>query len=203
VTGSANYTATYYEDVSGGPEPPQSPSCGYSIDSYGRVEMSGATCTMYLTTYSKMYPPVFYLTGTGTGYLIGTGLGVYAGQFEPQVAPSGGFSATTLSGTFYDGDTAVVNESVSAEELGVEALTLNGSGGVNIVGDYIGGYTGTSVTQMSDQAETTSLGTVNSNGTFSTNTSYAQINAILISTTKAVAIDDATQANPIIQIFKQ
>jgi hypothetical protein len=56
---------------------------------------------------------------------------------------------------------------------------------------------------MSDQTQTTTLGTVNSNGTFSTNTSYAQINAIMISTTKAVAIDDATHTNPIIQIFKQ
>jgi hypothetical protein len=203
VTGSANYTATYYEDVNGGAEPTQSPSCGYKIDPYGRVEVSGTTCTMYLTSFSKMYPPVFYLTGSGTGYLLGTGLGVYTGQVEPQVAPSGGFSATTLSGTFYDGDTEVVNESVSAEELGVEALTLNGSGGVNIVGDYIGEYTGSSVTQMSDQTQTTTLGTVNSNGTFSTNTSYAQINAIMISTTKAVAIDDATHTNPIIQIFKQ
>jgi hypothetical protein len=166
------------------------------------MAMSGATCTMYLTTYSKMYPPVFYLYAANTGYMMGTGAGVYVGQVEPQVAPSGGFSATSLSGTFYAGDTQVVNEAVSAETLDVEELTLDGSGGVDIVGDYIGGYTGTSVTQEADQTQNTSIGTVNSNGTFNTKSSYGQINAIMISTTKVVNIDDSTQPDPIIQVFK-
>lgn len=202
VTGATSYTATYYEDVSGGPETPQTPSCTYSVDTLGRMAMSGATCTMYLTTYSKMYPPVFYLYAANTGYMMGTGAGVYVGQVEPQVAPSGGFSATSLSGTFYAGDTQVVNEAVSAETLDVEELTLDGSGGVDIVGDYIGGYTGTSVTQEADQTQNTSIGTVNSNGTFNTKSSYGQINAIMISTTKVVNIDDSTQPDPIIQVFK-
>jgi hypothetical protein len=140
VTGSTRYTANYYEDVGGAPETPQAPSCTYTTDAHGRVATSGATCTMYLTTYSKMYPPVYYLTGPNTGVMLGTGAGVYAGQVEPQVAPSGGFSTISLSRTFYDGDAEVVNEGVSAEMIGVEALTLNGGGGVNIIGDYIGSY---------------------------------------------------------------
>ncbi len=203
VTGSTSYTATYYEDVAGGPESPQTPSCAYTIDTYGRLVTSGATCTMYLTTYSKMYPPVFYLTGPNTGVMLGTGAGVYIGQVEPQVAPSGGFSATSISGTFYDGDTEVVNEGVSAEMIDVEVLTFDGMGGVDIIGDYIGAYIGTSVTQQADQTTNTSVGTVNSNGTFSTNSTYGQINAIMISTTKAVDIDAAAEANPIISVVKQ
>jgi hypothetical protein len=119
------------------------------------------------------------------------------------VAPSGGFSANSISGAFYDGDTEVVNESVSAEMIGVEALTFNGSGGVNIIGDYIGSYVGTAVDQETDQTNNTTLGTVNSNGTFSTNSSYGQINAIMISPTKIVNIDNAKQGNPIIQVIKQ
>jgi hypothetical protein len=203
VTGSTSYTANYYEDVGGSAESPQTPSCTYSIDTNGRVVTSGATCTMYLTTYKTMYPPVFYLTGPNTGVMLGTGAGVYVGQVEPQVAPSGGFSDTSISGTFYDGDSEVVNESVSAEMIDVEVLTFNGSGGVDIIGDYIGAYIGTSVTQDADQSTNTSLGTVNSNGTFSTNSTYGQINAIMISTTKAVDIDNATQPYPIITLVKQ
>lgn len=203
VTGSGSYTANYYEDVSGSPETPQTPACTYTIDTYGRVVTSGATCTMYLTTYSKMYPPVFYLTGPNKGVLLGTGAGVYVGQVEPQVAPSGGFSATSLSGIYYDGDSEVVNDAVSAEMIGVEALTFNGTGGLDVVGDYIGDYIGTAVDQESDQTSNISLGTVNSNGTFTTNATYGQINAIMISTTKVVDIDNATHAYPIIQVVKQ
>jgi len=202
VTSSSAYSGTYYEDIGGVAQAPQTPSCGYSIDSFGRMQSSGATCTMYLTTYSKMYPPVMYLTANGTGYMLGTGVGVYAGQFEPQIAPGGGFSNTTLSGTFFGGDTEVVNQSVSGEMLGVETLTLNGTGGVDIVGDYIGSYVGNAVTREVDQSQTSTMGTVNSNGTFNTDSSYGQINAIIISTTKVVNIDQATDTDPIIQVIK-
>jgi len=44
---------------------------------------------------------------------------------------------------------------------------------------------------------------VNSNGTFSTNSTYGQINAIMISTTKVVDIDNSTQVYPIITLVKQ
>ncbi len=44
---------------------------------------------------------------------------------------------------------------------------------------------------------------MNSNITFSTNSTYGQINAIMICTTKVVDIDNSTQANPIIQLIKQ
>jgi hypothetical protein len=158
---------------------------------------------MYLTTYSKMYPPVLYLNGPNTGVMLGTGLGVYAGQFESQVAPSGGFSATSISGTFYDGDSEVVGEGTAADDMiDVEVRTFSASGDVDIIGDYISAV-GSAVTQDADQTTSTTLGTVNSNGTFTTNSSYTGINAIMISTTKVVNIDNATQAFPIIQIIKQ
>jgi len=203
VTGSTSYTATYYEDVFGSAETPQTPACTLTTDTYGRVATSGSTCTMYLTTYKTMYPPVFYLTGPNTGVMLGTGVGVYAGQVEPQVAPSGGFSDTSLSGAFYDGDSEVVSEGIAADEMiDVEVRTFNGSGGVDIIGDYIGAV-GSVVTQDADQTTSTTLGTVNSNGTFATNSGYPGINAIMISTTKVVNIDNANQAYPIIQIIKQ
>jgi hypothetical protein len=203
VTGSTGYTATYYEDVFGAPETPQTPTCTYAIDANGRLVTSGATCTMYLTTYSKMYPPVFYLTGPNTGVMLGTGSGVYAGQVEPQVAPSGGFSSTSISGAFYDGDSEVVSEGTAADDMiDVEALTFSGSGGVDIIGDYIGAV-GSVVDQEADQTNNTTLGTVNSDGTFTTNSSYTGINAIMISTTKVANIDNANQAYPIIQVIKQ
>ncbi|MGO8813178.1 MAG: beta strand repeat-containing protein [Terriglobia bacterium] len=203
VTGSSGYTATYYEDVFGSAETAQTPACTYTTDTYGRVVTSGSTCTMYLTTYSKMYPPVYYLSGPNTGVMLGTGAGVYAGQIEPQVAPSGGFSATSLSGTFYDGDSEVVGEGVAGDEMiDVEVQTFSGSGGVDIIGDYVGAV-GSVVTQDADQTTSTTLGTVNSNGTFTTNTSYPGINAIMVSTTKIVNIDNSMQAYPIIQIIKQ
>jgi hypothetical protein len=203
VTGSSTYTATYYEDVAGTAEPTQTPSCTYSIDTFGRMAVSGSTCTMYLTSYSKAYPPVFYLDATNKGVMLGTGVSVYAGEFEPQVAPSGGFSAASLTASFYDGDTEVVNEGVSNELIGVEVLSPTGTGSLDILGDYIGEYVGTSVTQEADQASVTSLGTVNSNGTFISNSTYGQINAIMISTTKVVTIDHAAQGDPIIQILKE
>jgi hypothetical protein len=118
------------------------------------------------------------------------------------VVPSGGFSAASLSGTFYSGDSEVVNAGVSAEAIAVKALTSDGAGNVGIVGDYIGDYNGTSVMQASDQSDNTTIGPVNPNGTFSTSTSYGQINAIILSTTKVVSIDDATDTDPIIQVIK-
>jgi hypothetical protein len=72
-----------------------------------------------------------------------------------------------------------------------------------VVGDYIGDYIGTAVDQESDQTSNISLGTVNSNGTFTTNATYGQINAIMISTTKVVDIDNATHAYPNIHVVKQ
>ncbi len=135
--------------------------------------------------------------------MVGTDVGVYAGQVELQVAPSGGFSATSLSGTFYDGDSEVVSEGIAADEMiDVEVRTFSGSGGVDIIGDYIG-TVGSVVTQDADQTTSTTLGTVNSNGTFTTNTSYPGINAIMVSTTKIVNIDNSMRAYPIIQIIKQ
>ena len=203
VTGSSGYTATYYEDVFGSAETPQTPSCSYTIDANGRVVASGATCTMYLTTYKTMYPPVFYLSGPSTGFMLGTGAGVYAGQVEPQVAPSGGFSTSSLSGSFYDGDTEVVSEGIAGDEMiDVEVQTFSGSGGGDIIGDYTGAV-GSVVTQNADQTTSTTLGTVNSNGTFTTNSSYPGINAIMVSSTKVVNIDNSMQAYPIIQVIKQ
>ena len=71
----------------------------------------------------------------------------------------------------------MVNEGVSVEIIGAETLKFNGSGGVDIVGDFIGSYIGTEVDQEADRTSNISLGTANSNGTFSTDSTYGQINS--------------------------
>ena len=95
-------------------------------------------------------------------------------------------------------------EGVAGDEMiDVEALTFDGSGGLDIIGDYTGAV-GSVVALQADQTSNIKLGTVNSNGTFTTNTTnYTGINAIMVSTTKVVDIDNANQAYPIIQVIKQ
>jgi hypothetical protein len=95
------------------------------------------------------------------------------------------------------GDGEVVSYGVaSAEQVGVQVATLNGSGGGSATNDY----TATSG-QQADQSNSFPNGslTVNSNGTFSTDFN-ATINAIMISTTKFVAVDNESSTYPIIQL---
>jgi hypothetical protein len=196
VTGSTSFAATFYEDVAGTWESPQSPSCTYTIDTYGRVPTSGATCTMYLTTYSKMYPPVFYLTGPNTGVMLGTGAGVYVGQIEPQAA--GPFTDASIAGTYYLGDLEVVSYGVaSAESIGVGVVTLNSSGGYSITTDY----TGTSG-QDADTTQTGTLGVVNSNGTLGISSSTT-VDGIIISSTEFLTTDNESMTYPTMQLIKQ
>ena len=180
--GNGNLSGTSYYDGGGTWKSPQTINCTYSIDASGRMTCgSGA--------------PVFYLTAANQAVVLSEDTDVALGQFEPQA--SGGFTTASFSGTYYMGDGEVVSYGVtSAEQVGVQVATLNGSGGGSATNDY----TATSG-QQADQSNSFPNGslTVNSNGTFSTDFN-ATINAIMISTTKFVAVDNESSTYPIIQL---
>jgi hypothetical protein len=144
---------------------------------------------MTLSGGSNCGAPVSYLTAANTAFMLGTNRGVDFGQLEPQTGEP--FSAASFSGTYYMGTLEVVNQ---AEEVGVGVATLNGSGGVSITSDY----TATTY-QEADQTSSVTI-TVNSDGTFSTS---GTINAIFISGTKFVAIDNSSNTYPNILVGKQ
>jgi hypothetical protein len=164
-------------------------TCTYSVASNGRMTVSGANCTG---------GPVFYLTDANTAFMLGEESNGALGQVEPQVVPSGGFTAASLSGTFYMGNLEVVSFGVaSAEQVGVGALTLNSSGGYSITTDYTSTYG-----QDADKTETGTIATVYSNGTFSFSSS-GPIGGIIISSTESVIIDNVSDAYPILTLMKQ
>jgi hypothetical protein len=134
-----------------------------------------------------------YLVTANQGYYISPDTDVAIGQFEPQVIPSGGFTSSSLSGTFYMGTAEVVNQAVNT---GVAVETLS-DGSFTITSDYTATYG-----QTPDQTETGTMETVNSNGTFGTQSSGA-IGGIVISSTQVVIIDNSGQAYPTILAMKQ
>jgi hypothetical protein len=112
----------------------------------------------------------------------------------PQLVPAGGFT-TSISGTYYFGTGEVVSYGIaSAEQMSVNVLTLS-NGSYNVVADYTGTASGS---QQSDLTNSRTI-TVNSDGTFIAN-STTRVNAIMISTTEFVNIDNASQSYPIIQV---
>ena len=190
VTNSTSCTANVYEDVQGSWETPQpvTPACTYAIDSYGRVTTSGATCTTYLTTYSTMSPPVFYLTGPNAGVMLGTEPAVLVGQLETQ-------SGTSITaGTYYFGTQETVNLGVETE-VGMAALTS--TGGVSVASDN----TSTSSPQQSGQTVSDTL-TVNADGTFSESDHPGIVTGMVISGNSLVKVDNQGQTYPTIIVIK-
>ncbi len=180
--GNGNLTGTSYYDGGGTWKSPQAISCTYSIDASGRMTCGNGA-------------PVFYLTAANKAVVMSPDTDVADGQLVPQVGSP--FTTASFSGTYYMGDGEVVSYGVaSAEQVGVQVATLNGSGGGSATNDY----TATSG-QQADQSNSFPNGslTVNSNGTFSTDFN-ATINAIMISTTKFVAVDNESSTYPIIQL---
>jgi hypothetical protein len=159
-------------------------SCSYSVAANGRVATSGTNCPS---------PIAWYLTAPNTGFILAGVESPIIGQVEPQTG--GPFTDASLSsGTFYDGDVDVVNQ---AQHTDVEVPTLNGSGGVSIIGDY----TATTF-QTSDQTGRVML-TVNSDGTFSTSENPGVIDGIIISSNKSVVVDNQGGTYPGIEVVKQ
>ena len=98
----------------GGTMSTQTPSGSYSVDSNGRVTLSGAGV--------GNNPPVFYLVGPNQAFLVGTDSSVDFGTLTPQTGSN--FDNASLVGNYYGGSQQPVNNNVSEE---VDFVSANGS----------------------------------------------------------------------------
>jgi len=109
--GNGNITSYIFDEDNGGDwtTPATNSFTGtYSVDPSnnlsGRVAVTGIPTN-----------PVWYLTANNTGFVVGTNPGVTVGSFEPQTAPSSGFTILSLFGNFYGGTSDPVLSSVANE----------------------------------------------------------------------------------------
>jgi len=155
-------------------------TCTYAVESNGRVSLSSDTQSC------GGNPPVFYLTGLNTGFMVDTAPGVDAGTFEPQSA--GPFSNASLSGDFFGGMAEVVIQSAQAE---VDPIAPDGSGNIT-------GITDASSTSGQDSGSPFFAATysVNPDGSFSVNSSGGAVAGIIVSGTKLVMFSPSTLATP-------
>ena len=87
--------------------------------------------------------------------------------------------------------------SASNGRLGVMVLTMS-SGSGTLIQDFTSSTNG----QQADETQSTGTLTVNSDGTFSTNPN-GDINAVMISATGFLIIDNSDSTYPTIQVGKQ
>jgi len=176
--GTSTLTIMFYEDRAGTMQVSSTLTCTYSVAPNGRITLSSNSYGCGGT------PPVFYLTAANTGYILDLSPGVDTGVFEPQSAAP--FSNATLSGSFYGGTVEVALQSAQPE---VDAVTPNGSGGITGITDL------TSIgTQDTKLAFLPSTYIVNSDGTFSVNTSAGAVAGVIVSNTKFVMFSPSTSA---------
>ncbi len=174
ATGSS-YTANIYEDDGGtwATPSPSTPSCAYTIDSHGRVATSGTNCGTSYSNSTWSYPPVFYLTGPNTGFMLGTDKNAMLGQLVPQ-------SATSITaGTYYFGTQEVPLEGVHETLTGVATITSDGD---------VTGTEDSSAGQQGNQPLSVTL-TVNPDGTFSTSNNPGIITGLVVSGSQLIQVD--------------
>jgi len=100
--GTGNATQVLDINVGGTYTPTQSSVLTYDVSPNGRVTVSGPA-----------QPPVFYLSGANSGFVVGTDAAATFGSFEPQTG--GPFSDASLSGTYsYGTDGAAVGSRLTA-----------------------------------------------------------------------------------------
>ncbi len=143
VIGDGHVTSYALDENNGGVlSQPSYTNATYSVDkTSGRVTLSGL----------GTYPPVWYLVTFNTGFVVGTDPNVTVGTFEPQTAPSTGFTILSLFGNFYGGTSAPVLASVinEAEALVASPPPPPGSGNGTFAGTYdSSGTTGVMMNQM-------------------------------------------------------
>lgn len=181
----SSLTASIYENQGGvwnNPDPSTS-TCGFTVDTYGKVTLSGASC--------GSNPPVFYLTGANTGLMLGTDGGVTVGELQAQ-------SATSITaGTYYFGMIETVNYPGSSLETEVGTATISSAGVVSGTSDQ----TSTAISQLGAQPVSYTL-TVNSDGTFTDSAYPGQVSGIVISGNKLVIIDNQTSIWPTLLVIK-
>jgi len=176
--GSSSMAITFYEDRAGATMIPSTYACTYAVEPSGRVALSSTTQSCGGT------PPVLYLTGQNTGFLVDASPGVDTGAFEPQSA--GPFNNASLSGSFFGGMEEVVIQSAQAE---VDPVAPNGSGSIT-------GTTETSSMSAQDAGSSflAATYTVNPDGTFSVSSSGGTVAGIVISSMKFVMFSPSTSA---------
>jgi len=180
-SGTSSYTGNDYEDSGGqwGISTPGNPTCAYTTDSYGRVATSGTNCGIFNYYGPWSYPPIFYLTGPNTGFLLGIDPSVSLGVLAPQ-------SATAITpGTYTFGTSEVVIQDVYETMIG--SGTLASSGNFTGTGDSTStGYFSTA--QQGDESISTTL-TVNSDGTFSASDYPGLVVGVIMSGSQFIKID--------------
>ncbi len=174
ATSSSALTATVYEDRAGTWKTPNpdTASCSYAIDSYGRVTLT-ASCGTSL--------PVFYLTGPNAGVMEGTDAGVLVGWLRPQ-------SATAIKpGTYMMGTQEAVD---FYGETGVGVATLTSAGITGTVD-----ITSASSPQQVDQPLSETV-TVGSDGTFSTSDHPGLVVGIVVSNSQIAVVHNVGDTYP-------
>jgi len=176
--GNSSLAITFYENRAGTAQISSTYACTYAVEPSGRVTLSSSTQSCGGT------PPLFYLTGLNTGFILDASPGVDTGSFEPQSAVP--FNNASLAGSFYGGTAEVVIQSAQAE---VEPVAPNGSGAIT-------GATETSSTSTQDAGSSFLAATysVNSDGTFSVGSSGGAVAGIIISSTKFLLFSPSTAA---------
>jgi hypothetical protein len=176
--GTSSLAITFYEDRAGTMQVSSTYTCGYAIESSGRVALSSSTQSCGGT------PPVLYLAGLNTGFIVDASPGVDTGSFEPQAA--GPFKNSSLAGSFFGGMAEVAIQYVQVE---VEPVAPNGNGRM----------TGTTEnSSMSTQDAGCSFPdatySVNSDGTFSASSLGATVAGVIVSPTKFMMFSPSTYA---------
>ncbi len=180
ANGTDSLSMTFYEDLAGTAQSPGTYTCGFDVESSGRVTLSSTAQSC------GGIPPVLYLTGPNTGFVLDASPGVDTGSFEPQTG--GPFNSSMLAGTFFGGTGEVVLQSATVE---VDAIAPSGM--ANITGQMDATSASSQDASMFFPANTWS---VNPDGTFTLNMSGSAVAGIIISTSKFVLFSPASFATP-------
>jgi hypothetical protein len=180
--GSGSFSGSNIEDDSG-TVTTESISCTYSVASNGRMAFTG-TCA----------GAVVYLSNANTGFICDMSKGVDVGEFFSQVVPTGGFTTSSIAGTYFGGAVDVPSQSPAPS---IDVVTLSSSGGASGASDD------TSTTSQDVDHIIADTVTMNSNGTFSVASGGATIVGVAVSATKFLMIDNVTSAWALVNVFGQ
>jgi hypothetical protein len=178
--GSGSLNFTFYEDRAGTMQAPGIYTCAYDVEPNGRVTLSSDTQTCGST------PPLLYLAGLNTGFIVDASPGVDTGSFEPQ--EPGPFNNASLSGHFFGGMSEVVAHSVQAE---VDPVAPDGNGDITGTIDL-----SSASAQEVGAAFLFASYNVNSDGTFTLSSSGKAVSGIVVSSTKFLMFSPSTLGSP-------
>lgn len=182
--GMGNFTLVADTNSAGTFVPMQSFAGTYSVSSDGRTTTTGITSNS----------PIFYLTNTNSGVILGTGPTADFGYFEPQVG--GPFTNSSLSGMFFWGTDSA---SAASRPTTSGSLTFDG------IGNYMGNEddsTPTGLTPSKALSNTYSFSLTSSTPGRGTLESNSNTVAYIISSRKLVFFDK-TAAKPSLTIVEQ